>query len=132
MSNFRSVTPTGNTRIKTEVKPGVVLGSGMGQARDAAQQKVLADMFFGGIVGPVLVTKHQEEVYVEVERSTSHTATTEWRTVRVEYSPADEAALEAAGYVRQSSRTTDGWLVHYSHPETWETTPTKFLADEEV
>jgi hypothetical protein len=44
----------------------------------------------------------------------------------------DQNALESAGYVRQSSRTTDGWLVYYSHPQTWATTPTVFFADADV
>jgi hypothetical protein len=42
----------------------------------------------------------------------------------------DEKELEAAGYVRQSTRTTNGWLVYYSHPETWNTTEVVFVADE--
>ena len=43
----------------------------------------------------------------------------------------NEKTLEAAGYVRQSSRTQGGWLVHYAHPETWDTTQVVFVADEQ-
>ena len=47
------------------------------------------------------------------------------------YTPEQITELEAAGYKRQSTRTQGGWLVYYSHAETWDTTPIVFEPDPE-